>query len=358
MASTSATTPAINGDGTLKKSQIAEHLRARIVGGELLPGAQLPTRVELEQQFGVSTVTVQRALDFLVANEFVRVNGRRGTFVVQNPPHLSRYALVMSEHPVHEFRVWGRFALALCDEVKRLERDEDVQIAAFVGAQPHGDNEIFQKAVREVEGNRLAGLIFLNPGAYLDTPLMQDSHVARVGVGVNMKAVEGTSAINLDWATFWDRSLEFFAASGRKKLAVLATGEWEEDAFIQKAAQRGIEIKPQWVQYVHSSPSQAARRAVHLLLSGNERPDALLVSDDNLLESATQGILDAKATTQVEVVSHCNFPYPTPSLLPVKRLGFDLRAVLKMCLQNIDAQQRGEIVGSDTSVTACFDDEI
>jgi len=100
----------------------------------------------------------------------------------------------------------------------------------------------------------------------------------------------------------------------------------------------GSEIKPQCVQYVHSAPALSARRVVHLLLSGQERPDALLVSDDDLLEAATQGVLDAGAGAEVEVVSHANFPYPSTSLFPVKRLGFDLRAALGACLQNIGAR--------------------
>lgn len=102
---------------------------------------------------------------------------------------------------------------------------------------------------------------------------------------------------------------------------------------MRRAAACGSEIKPQWVQYVHSAPALSARRVVHLLLSGQERLDALLVSDDNLLEAATQGVLDAGAGA--EVVSHANFPYPSTSLFPAKRLGFDLRATLAACLQNI-----------------------
>ncbi|RZM22111.1 MAG: GntR family transcriptional regulator, partial [Pedobacter sp.] len=72
-----------------RKNLIVEELRSRIVAGELNPGSRFPTRSEIEKQYGAGPTTVQRALESLRRDGFIRVHSRKGTFVADNPPHLS-----------------------------------------------------------------------------------------------------------------------------------------------------------------------------------------------------------------------------------------------------------------------------
>ena len=69
---------------------IVQTLRNQIVEGELPPGGRLPTREEVERRFGAGASTVQKALEQLRRDGFVEVNGKQGTYVVPNPPHLTR----------------------------------------------------------------------------------------------------------------------------------------------------------------------------------------------------------------------------------------------------------------------------
>ena len=92
----------------------------------------------------------------------------------------------------------------------------------------------------------------------------------------------------------------------------------------------------------------------------NAGPDALLISDDNLVEHATAGLVAAGARVpeDVEVVAHCNFPWPTPSVLSVERLGYDAREVLDRCLRAIDDRRSG-VPGSDNvDVPVRFEREV
>jgi DNA-binding FadR family transcriptional regulator len=52
--------------------QVAETLRDQVVGGELAPGARLPTETELAAGFGVSRATVREALRLLAAQSLIR----------------------------------------------------------------------------------------------------------------------------------------------------------------------------------------------------------------------------------------------------------------------------------------------
>jgi GntR family transcriptional regulator len=62
--------------------QIAEALRARIESGELGHGAQLPTEMELRDQFDASRNTVRDAIKLLATRGLVETRLGHGTFVV------------------------------------------------------------------------------------------------------------------------------------------------------------------------------------------------------------------------------------------------------------------------------------
>jgi DNA-binding GntR family transcriptional regulator len=76
--------------------QIADELRAQISSGELPPGAQLPTELDLASQHGVARQTVRQAVAQLVAEGLVVSQRPRGHFVRERTHY--RYS------PQREFR--------------------------------------------------------------------------------------------------------------------------------------------------------------------------------------------------------------------------------------------------------------
>jgi GntR family transcriptional regulator len=63
--------------------QLAAILRARIRDGTYPPGRKIPAIIELEDESGLSTMTVRRAVAVLADEGLVRTVPGRGTFVVQ-----------------------------------------------------------------------------------------------------------------------------------------------------------------------------------------------------------------------------------------------------------------------------------
>jgi putative hydrolases of HD superfamily len=61
--------------------QVAASIRAAILTGEYAPGARLPANHELAEFFGVSRMTVQRAIDTLREEGFVRTRTGSGVYV-------------------------------------------------------------------------------------------------------------------------------------------------------------------------------------------------------------------------------------------------------------------------------------
>jgi DNA-binding LacI/PurR family transcriptional regulator len=69
-----------------RSRQIYDSLRTRIDSGELLPGAKLPTEVQLMQHFAVSRTTVSRALRDLELQGLIRRRRGSGTYVCELVP--------------------------------------------------------------------------------------------------------------------------------------------------------------------------------------------------------------------------------------------------------------------------------
>ncbi|WP_207936640.1 GntR family transcriptional regulator [Actinomadura sp. KC216] len=66
--------------------QMAAEMRARIMGGDLLPGTQLPSTAHLVTEFGVANTTVQKALAVLKAEGYLMSRQGKGVFVRDRQP--------------------------------------------------------------------------------------------------------------------------------------------------------------------------------------------------------------------------------------------------------------------------------
>jgi GntR family transcriptional regulator len=109
--------------------RVREDLAARIRSGSLAPGQQLPTERELSEAFGVSRVTVRRAIASLTESGLVHAVQGRGTFVTSEhlaePPNA-----LMSFHDMAGDRVEvGAEVIETSVRPATITEAEDFQIA-------------------------------------------------------------------------------------------------------------------------------------------------------------------------------------------------------------------------------------
>lgn len=78
--------------------QVKAHVRARIVQGEWRPGDSVPSEAALQQQFGLSRMTVNRALRELVVEGLVSRTQGSGTVVAQ----LHRISSTLALRDIHD----------------------------------------------------------------------------------------------------------------------------------------------------------------------------------------------------------------------------------------------------------------
>ncbi len=360
------------GQAQIKYLSIVERLRQEIVAGRFPPGGRLPSQVELAAHYQVSGLTIQRVTNVLVEDGFIRTGGKRGTFVVGNPPHLSRYALIFPSHPADRWGIWNRFWTALANEAEAVNRLLPGTVDLFYDMEIHEDNENYRRLLSDVRSQRLAGLMFaFPPEALLETPLLADPKLPKAAIMAPNPRQPNLPVVSEDGRSFLDRAVEYLAGQDRQRVALLTVPGHSSDDYLRHfeaiVEKHGMATRPYWTQVVSQNNAKGIRNAAHILSlpiqspTGQvERPDALIITDDNLVEHASGGLVAAgvRVPEDVAVVGHCNFPWPPPSALPIKRLGFDARATLRLLMARIDSQRRGEEVPLCTDIPAVFEDEI
>jgi DNA-binding LacI/PurR family transcriptional regulator len=346
-----------------KQDAILDELRASIIDQSYAPGSRLPTRSALQRRFDASSNTIQRALDRLIADGFAVARGRHGTFVVAHPPHASHYGLVFPAQPGAPG--WVRFWTALVNEAHALSRAGAPTVSVYFGLDEHHDSPSHQRLAHDIAARRFAGLIFASTPFHLQgTPALTAPGLPRAAITVGREQSDVIPLV-LDQRGFIDLALDHFKASGRTRIALLcATGQtttwlrrWHEGL-----GARGLRTRPYWTLSFDPASPAGAQGVAHLLMQPNqhERPDALLISDDNLVDPATAGLVAAglRVPDDCTVVAHCNFPWPAPSALPVRRLGYDARRLLDEAIAAIGRWRAGGPAGELVTIPAQFADEV
>lgn len=357
-----------NGDRShlrVSRSSIIDSLRGQILRGQFARGARLPNRRDMVQRFGASSVTIQRAVDRLVADGFIYTDGPNGTFVARNPPNTSRYGLLLTSHPSHP-RTWRRFATVLCDCAQDLYPDGSRKIAIYYDVDGKTQGDDYRRLVRDLRSHCLAGLIIVGePDRLFGTPALEPSGPPRVAL-VEEAAGPNIPVVSHDRYSFINQALDYLRGQGRKNVAFIG-GESVappnlQHYFNSALARRDMSHEPYWWQQVFVGEPQLARNLVGLLMHGGQsrRPDGLILNDDNLIEHVIAGLMDAgiHVPRDLELVTHCNFPWTIPSVMPIKRIGYDAAETLRLCVDLIDRQRAGATVELVSQVKPVEEDKL
>ncbi len=348
-----------------KQDRVLQSIRREILQGRFREAQQLPSQAELARRHKVSLVTVGLAINRLAREGFIEPRHGSGTYVVDRLPHKNNIALVFWNDPSSRFAAgeWSRYHSALSAEARVINQEQGRNILPFYGINQHTDSEDRQRLLSYIEAHRLAGIIFAHFPIYLDgTPILDEPGIARVAL-MGEDDRSDLRSVEFDGEGWLEKAFDYFAKLGRKRVALVRLGRSHEDKIITRlAAQHGIEIPEYWRQEIPIVNASAVRKCVRLLMygAGAQRPDALLITDDNFVEDAQAALVDAgvRVPDDVAVVAHCNFPWPPARVLPVQRLGFDVGRALRTCVDLIDRQRQGASTPKVTTIPAQFEHEL
>lgn len=349
--------------GANKTRNVHEELRSRIIEGLYHAGDRLPTFDEMELEFDVSRMVLQQAVGRLRDDGFVRSFNRKGLFVADSPPHLCRVALLFADSPGGS--EWSRMSTALVNETRRLEREHnDWRFKIFDGMV---NGALSAEKLAELEGDirahRVAGIVYtprtfaLRTGSILANASVPESFLC-AHASINLSPV-----IDLDSNGLYKRALQRLVEKGRKRIAILHMADTTFDVHHEALfAEFGLTVHKPWIQWIGRSHPRFAENLVPLLLDypASKRPDGLIIADDNLIEHASAGIVASgvRVGVDLDVIAHCNWPWPLPSVLPMERIGFDATDLLRRAIEGIVAQRHGEKFPAEQKIPPLFEWEV
>jgi DNA-binding LacI/PurR family transcriptional regulator/DNA-binding transcriptional regulator YhcF (GntR family) len=334
---------------------VIAQMRQLILDGSWPPGFRIPIKTELCTRFSASDGTVQRALATLGAQGFLKARGRLGTFVREQTPNRHRIALALATPQGKS--VWID---AVADAAASIGHAGRWWIEPYyhTGLDEQGNPAPGHEALtRDVRDGRVAGVIFcgLSPRSHLD-PALNQRRLARSSLGLS--PVLGGRESGVVFGDYTDWALRFFAARSRRRLALFTTFSHlgrSTDAILAKARRLGLLVHRRWVHHIDPKTDMSTRPIAELLMSlpKRDRPDALFVHDDHLLQKVAQGIHDAgvKVPGDVDVVSLANFPRALGAAVGVTYVGPDMREAVDLSLQQIAQQLDGSAHEVRTAMT-------
>jgi hypothetical protein len=326
------------------RQQIVQELRQRIQRKVYLPGARLPSRRELQQELGGSPQTIQAAFDQLQLQGYIVPQGSRGTFVAGHLPNQSTIALVFNEE--FEQGSWNRFWSALHRMASNwvgAGEGASISFRSYCLAGGRLEGPVYAQLCGDLADGALAGVLFTSPPTLAEHSSLFTPQVPRVIIdGRPLGAYPfAVSHIQVPDKPALDSVFLRFLAKGRKRIAGVGGDFSQLERVRALAIAHGLEARPEWW---HCLPLDAiatptAQRIVHLLgtLPRRERPDGLLITDDNLVPSATSGILDAswQSMIDIDVVAHANVPLVSHAAVPCLRYGLNAQDLLQAAVTEI-----------------------
>jgi len=332
------------GRPAVERERTSRRIRRWIIRAEFAPRSRLPAHRELARRLDANVFVVQLALQQLAEEGFVELRGRDGTYVAATPPHLRRFALAFPAP--WDAPGFVRFWTVLADEARRMTAEGEAEFELYSCANralPEAAD--YRRLVDDVRRHRLAGILFAGPPFLVaGTPILREAGIARVAI-MARGSFPGVAALEMAGeAEFLQRAVTLLRERGRRRLAWLGVpgNRWEEIPALVRTL--GVESRPEWVHVGNQSHPGPAANLMRLLarLPAEERPDSLVITDDNLVGPACQGLRSGsvRVPQDMEVVAHCNFPAPA-SDLPIHWLGYDIQNLLRTAVEFMRRRRNG-----------------
>jgi DNA-binding LacI/PurR family transcriptional regulator len=325
---------------------IADRIVATIASGELVPGQRMLARRSMVEKYQATIVTVQKALAQLEEAGVVRSDGWQGTFVSEHPPCLTRFGILIPDLRDDDGRFPSLYFDSLATTAKEVGKVRECEWVVFDGLLASGKR---LKTLRsDLAHHRLAGLATLFSRQMV--PLIQELtsyNVPILQIG-GPAPLPGCRHLDFDRATLAALVARRLVDAGSHAPLVAVLGNTDPshlDVYRQALAQHRLELAPgAMMGFDHRHPGWLGEwLAGQWQRPAGQRPDGLLLLDDNFIGSAAQAMdrLGIVAGRDLPVVAYVNYPCDR---LPAGCIGVgcDSRVVLRMASEELLRARRGQ----------------
>lgn len=318
-----------------KSERIVKDLRSQILSGERPPGSKLPTYDELMEEFEVTRPTVARALAALRSQGLVTVQGTRGVYVANEFPHHRRYLWVTSEHPGH--LEWTTFMATFLELIEANQTGLPGEVIPLVGVDGRENNPAYQRLCEAIRDESAAGMFVMNSATTYVLPILEEANLPRAAIWAPLPH---SGLVNLAFDDLIERACKSLIQGGQR-LAVLSPHKANLVAAGKCLAKLGLAPENFASHLVTPVGCETVTR---LLMERKDRPDAVFITDDNLIEPFLCALesIGLRAKRDVYVLGHCNWPRAVGVDAGIVHIGFDVREILAAGKECIEAQRAGE----------------
>jgi len=332
--------------------QISDLLAEEITAMET--GAKLPTISQLAARYGVSVLTIREAVAALTQRGLVERSRGRAMRVADR--RADQHVAVLIEMDIAHPNTPFPFR-RMCQVAMQRLRENGFRARLYAGHvapqdPPPTNTSTCPEFLEAVQKGQLCGLITIAslPQALWLEPLLAQG-VPVVGQGAYEYGVE------LNYPDMVERGVRYLLDHGRKRIAFM---EWKPswdtpqrvDSFLQTFSRAmrkaGVPIRDEWIRYdLHPShPGSGWEGFREIWNAFEEKPDGLLVCDDNLMRDAVIGIVGQRIRVPEEllIVSHANKGSGIAYPFPVMEFVADPEAMAAAQVDLLVARMQGEAI--------------
>ena len=327
----------------MRKEEIVQNLRSRIIAGEFSSQGALPLRHFLLEHYDASNMTVQRAINQLTGEGFLFSRGSKGVVLSPTPPNRFRFAVVTAPSEAREEifndSLWGALQQSLV-EYHRLHPEYSFETYTIRVSGPYQPE--YLRLQNDLRCGLLAGVIIPR---LLDAALLNG--LRGYPVVVHDRRADATYGFRYfyDWSSMTAMAIEQLKRRGASRIAVimLATSSRRVADSVERAvfSSSGTISHPEWIQGVFFRDAETPWGAhlVRLLFRNRgDCPDGLVVLNENLLGQVV-GQLDAMSLVlgrDVHLVSHCNVPATGRHMRNVDYVSFNALKLLERSIRTLE----------------------
>jgi DNA-binding LacI/PurR family transcriptional regulator len=233
----------------------------------------------------------------------------------------------------------------------------------YAGLRDLADRETYDRLEADVLAGRLSGVVFLfAPDNLAGTPVLTTPGLPRVTLTART-GLPGVMVVHYDWTTYARKVMNYMASRGRRRIAVIDNDEVGVGLIrLLQAAAPDVSIPERWQQAAAINCPLAAKNLMELLMQGtpHERPDGIIIADDHLVADITDALaaIGVRSPEDVDIVAHANFPCVPVAAMPVYRVGYDARDILRVSLDCIDDIRRRGKTPDERTIAPLTQDEV
>lgn len=336
------------------------HIRQQLVSGHIEPGEKLPTYDVLERQYKVSRATLRQVINTLKQEGLIHTAGRSGMFAAQAPSYTNRIGVAFPtvDHAIPRF--WSTINLAQIN----LQMEHPIQISVYNNVNGQTQSQSYRQLMEDMANQKLTGLFLISGDDFMrhSRAILEDQSTPKL-VLCHAPTGNWIHDLELDMGNWHRRAMSYLAQKGCKRIGLMRhRGVTCVDFARERAHELGLELRDEDVLTINCHEPQPAQQMIRLLMKqpASERPDGLVIADDNFVEYVCAGLVESGVSvgTDVHVVAHCNWPWPSPKMLPIQRLGFHANHMFYFGIRALNQMRQGHKPSSRyLNIPALFENE-